>query len=55
MYNVENQMQHVILIQSYRLTAYCCRISGVAKGGKWEHAPRGADLGGASAHFLQLF
>jgi len=24
-------------------------------GGKWGHAPRGAGLGGASAHILQSF
>jgi len=29
--------------------------SGVAKGGKWGHAPRGAGLRGASARFLQPF
>jgi len=29
--------------------------SGVARGGKWGHAPWGAGLGGASAHFLQSF
>jgi len=31
--------------------------SGVARGGgsKWRHAPWGAGLGGAPAHFLQSF
>jgi len=32
-------------------------INGIAEGvgGKWEHAPWGANLGGAPAHFLQSF
>jgi len=29
--------------------------SGVTRGDKWEHAPRGAGLAGASVHFLQSF
>jgi len=30
-------------------------ISGVTKGGNWEHAPRGAGPGGALTHFIQPF
>jgi len=29
--------------------------SGVARGGKWRHAPWDAGFGGAPAHFLQSF
>jgi len=49
---------HTALIRFKDIVAITVdRISGVARGvgGKWRHAPWGAVLGGASAHFLQSF
>jgi len=51
---VKNSEKTMVQITFFVILAMLHLSSGEARGrgGKWEHAPWGAGLGGVSAHFL---
>jgi len=48
-------MLHFKITTKTAFDLYPRMTSGVARGSKWGHAPRGAGFRGASAHFLQSY